>query len=174
MGAVVVLHPRQFNDCVAKIKKIFKILWTMCIFVKSMIATYRKKLTPEVIEKVVNDIKSKGYSKPIEDIKIRDITFSYYSDTADKYRLGPAIRFTRNLEYLMNQRNMKFSDLGYEVEKKTGIPYVLFFSSECINPDRYALNTLFQYTVIIGFTFNICPWDLLQHDIEYQIGRAHV
>jgi len=132
-----------------------------------MIATYRKKLTPEVLEKVVNDIESKGYPKPIEDIKIRDITFSYYSDTADKYRLGPAIRFTRNLEYLMNQRDFKFVDLGKEVEKKTGIPYVLFFSSECLNPDRYALNTLFQYTVIIGFTFNICPWDLLQHDIEY-------
>jgi hypothetical protein len=87
-----------------------------------MIATYRKKLTPEVLEKVVNDIESKGYPKPIEDIKIRDITFSYYSDTADKYRLGPAIRFTRNLEYLMNQRDFKFVDLGKEVEKKTGIP----------------------------------------------------
>lgn len=127
----------------------------------------RKKLTLDEIEQEFIAIRQEGNSQVIEDIKVKNLVQSYFFQQKE-LKINFIIKnITRNLKFLMNQKDMTFAKLYEEVKRKTGQDNYMYKSHLLVSEDYYIDENILHTAMVLAFTFNVSPWDLMFHDVEY-------
>jgi hypothetical protein len=127
----------------------------------------RKKLTMDEIDQEIIAIKQEGHSQVIEDIKVKDLIKTYFFQQKE-LKVNHIIKnITKNIKYIMRERNMNFAKLYEEVKRKTGQDNYMFKSQLLVSEDYYIDENILHTTIVLAFTFNVSPWDMMFHDMEY-------
>ena len=127
----------------------------------------RKNLTMDEIDQEIIAIKQEGHSQVIEDIKVKDLIKTYFFQQKE-LKVNHIIKnITKNIKYIMRERNMNFAKLYEEVKRKTGQDNYMFKSQLLVSEDYYIDENILHTTIVLAFTFNVSPWDMMFHDMEY-------
>jgi hypothetical protein len=127
----------------------------------------RKKLTMDEIDQEIISIKQEGNSQLIEDIKVKNLIQTYFFQQKElkvKYIIK---NVTQNIKFIMREKNMNFSKLYEEVKRKTGQDNYMYKSNLLVSEDYYIDENILHTTLVLAFTFNVSPWDMMFHDMEY-------
>jgi len=119
------------------------------------------------IDQEIIAIKQEGHSQVIEDIKVKDLIKTYFFQQKE-LKVNHIIKnITKNIKYIMRERNMNFAKLYEEVKRKTGQDNYMFKSQLLVSEDYYIDENILHTTIVLAFTFNVSPWDMMFHDMEY-------
>jgi len=126
----------------------------------------RKKLTMDEIDQEIISIKQEGNSQLIEDIKVKNLIQTYFFQQKE-LKVKYIKNVTQNIKFIMREKNMNFSKLYEEVKRKTGQDNYMYKSNLLVSEDYYIDENILHTTLVLAFTFNVSPWDMMFHDMEY-------
>ena len=127
----------------------------------------KNKTSWEEIEEMILEIKRSDLSKYQESVKTNEVKKSYYDMLADKRIHEMAKNVARNLEYMMQKKNMNYQDLIRLNLEKTGILKYDLSDSKITTTDIYDMKNILSFAMIFGYLFNISFTDFLLYDVEY-------
>jgi hypothetical protein len=127
----------------------------------------KNKTSWEEIEEKIAEIKRSDLSKYQENTKINEVKKSYYDMLVDKRVHEMAKNVSRNLEYMMQKKNMNYQDLIRLNLDKMGILKYDLTDYKITTTDVYDVKNILGFAMLFGYLFNISFTDFLLYDVEY-------
>ena len=125
----------------------------------------------ELKEKFENRLKTiykTGMPRAIESQKIVEAKRGFFGDSMNLYMKNKQQIFIKNIEYLKIKHGMSDYKLGDFIAMQTGFAsYKTTAIGVLVDQKRMNLDKLFFHAKVVGFSFDIDPFDLVTIDIEF-------